>query len=248
MPQSDPAKTMPPQVDLPSRTAVCVRWAGGLAAALVVLGLLARHADLPLAVFLHDNVSASTDRIFDRIGRLGDAGGLYAAVALVVYGVALVGARRGWPVFRGIAYDRMARSALFMLAVLAVGGVITAVLKQAVARARPDRFFESAFYGLADSFSGKPFTSFPSSHALTGFAVAATLAIVAPVWRWPALIVAILVGASRLVTLDHYASDVVAAGLIAFATAYVLAPCFMDTRRAWPTRLPWRWFGTKGRA
>lgn len=242
MTHPDPEQSFSRQAALPWRTAVYIRWAGWLAVALAILALLALHADLPLAIFLHNNVSASTDRIFDQIGDLGDDGDNYAMAALAVYALSLAGVHRGWPAFWKGGYDRLTRGALLMVAVLAVGGVITGVLKYAVARARPAYFFESGFYGLADAFSGKPFNSFPSSHALTGFAVAITLAVVVPALRWPAIIVAMLVAGSRLVNLDHYASDVVAAGFITLAVVYALAPRFMDPRRAWPARLPWRWF------
>ena len=220
------------------------RWLVCVFAGVAVLALLARYGDKALAVFLRDHVSARVDAIFDAIGQLGEDGENYAIGALVVYAVSLTGIRRGWRAHWQGGYERLARGALLMVAVLVAGGIVTGILKHAVARARPERFLENGFYGLAQAFTGQPFTSFPSSHAFTGFAVAATLAVVLPRWRWPVVIVAVLVGVSRLVNLDHYASDVLASGLIAAAMVAVLAPWFLDARLQWPTRLPWRWFRT----
>jgi len=220
------------------------RWLVCALAGVAVLALLARYGDQALAVFLRDHVSRRVDAIFDAIGQLGEDGENYAIGALVVYALSLAGIRRGWRARWQGGYDRLARGALLMVAVLAAGGIITGFLKHAVARARPERFLENGFYGLAQAFSGQPFTSFPSSHAFTAFAVAATIAVVLPRWRWPVITVAVLVAASRLVNLDHYASDVLASGLIAAAMVALLAPWFLDGRLQWPTRLPWQWFRT----
>ncbi len=218
------------------------RWLVALLAVAVLLGLLATYVDLPLAIGLHKSVSADVDKLFARIGKLGDAGGTYAVVALLVYGMSLYAMRQGWrEPWRG-AYDRLARGGLLMVAVLAVGGIVTGVLKNVVGRARPEMYFKDGYYGLGHMFAGKHYNSFPSSHSLTAFAVALTLAVVFPRIRWLAVLVAVLVAASRLVNLDHYVSDVAGAAFIALAAVVGLAPYFLDPDRRWPTRLPWRWF------
>jgi membrane-associated phospholipid phosphatase len=56
------------------------------------------------------------------------------------------------------------------------------------------------------------------------------------------MIVAAAVGMARVVNLDHYFSDVMAAAVIGLATASFLAPLILDQRRAWPLRTPWQWF------
>jgi membrane-associated phospholipid phosphatase len=218
-----------------------LRWLVLLLLAGALLLGLAMFVDLPLAIYLQRNITSTTDHVFAKIGQIGE-GGKYAWVFIVVYVGALVAAHRGWrPVFKA-GYDRLVRAALLLMAALIAGGLITLVLKLAIARARPVRYFEHGFYGLGHAFAGKPFDSFPSSHSLTAFVLAATIAVVAPAWRWPAFVVAGVVGLSRLINMDHYASDVLAAAFISIATVHLLAPRFLDARYTWPQRLPWQWF------
>ncbi|MFC4278694.1 phosphatase PAP2 family protein [Achromobacter aloeverae] len=218
------------------------RWVAVLLAGAVVLALLAAYVDLPLAIYIHKTISADVDGAFNRIGQLGERGENYALCALLVYGLSLYATRRGWSEPWAGAYDRLARGGLLMVAVLALGGIVTGVLKHLVARARPSMFFEHGYYGLGAMFGGKHYTSFPSSHTLTAFGVGLTLAVVFPRCRWPVLAVSTLVAVSRLANLDHYASDVTAAALIALVVVVFLSPYFLDPARQWPKRLPWQWF------
>lgn len=217
------------------------RRAAAAGALIILLVLLAMYVDLRLAVYLHAAVSKTTYSVFSQISRLGN-GGIYAGAALALYVLALAGAGRGWGgAWSDGGRERLARAAMLLMATLASAGLVTWVLKKLVARARPEVFFEHGFYGLGVPFS-KNFDSFPSSHTLAAFAVAATLSIIAPAWRWPAFAVAALVAMSRLVTLDHYVSDVIAAAAISITAAHVWAPRILDTRYGWPMRPPWRWF------
>lgn len=218
------------------------RWVAVLLAGAVVLALLAAYVDLPLAIYIHKTVSANVDGAFNMIGQLGERGENYALGALLVYGLSLYATKRGWSEPWPGAYDRLARGGLLMVAVLAVGGIATGVLKHLVARARPVVYFEQGFYGLGSMFGGKKFTSFPSSHTLTAFGVAVTVAMVFPRCRWPVLLLATLIAVSRLINLDHYASDVTGAALIALVSVVLLAPYFLDPARQWPLRPPSRWF------
>ncbi|MEI2416342.1 phosphatase PAP2 family protein [Orrella sp. JC864] len=233
----------PPQPVLPApRKPLARAW---MLTALLGLAALALWVDLPLAQLLHSETTPSIDDLFEDIGDMADTT-LFVVGALAVYGGALWRMRHDrlgrW---LGIAYERWVRGSLLVLATMTLGGLVTLVLKQVVARARPEVFFEQGFYGLGLPFSGDPFNSFPSSHTLTAFAVAAALAKLAPALRWPLFLFAAAVGLSRLVNLDHYLSDVVMAAGVAIASAGWLAPRVLDSRYQWPVRLPWHW-GRKG--
>jgi len=88
------------------------------------------------------------------------------------------------------------------------------LIKWAAGRGRP------FVGGKANAFNFVPFTgteayySFPSSHAVTGFALAFAVGALWPLARPWMLIYAILIAASRLVLLAHHPSDVVAGALI----------------------------------
>ncbi|CAM3478421.1 Phosphatidic acid phosphatase type 2/haloperoxidase domain-containing protein [Bordetella sputigena] len=223
------------------RTAVRNRWIAGWVLALLLIGLLLLFVDLPLTRYLQANVSPSVDTAFEWIGEIGDSDN-YAWIVLAIYIAALVALLRGWDGAWIGGYERVVRGSLLLMAAWVVGGIVTGVLKQTVARARPKVFFEQGFYGLGDAFQGKPFNSFPSSHSLTAFVLAAAISAVAPRWRVPVYTIAVLAGISRLVNLDHFASDVAASALIAITAVHVLKPWFVDPAYRWPLRAPWRWF------
>lgn len=216
------------------------RWLAGSILGLLAIGVLFLFVDLPLSRFMQAHVPPAIDNAFEWIGEIGDSDN-YAWVVLAVYIAALAALRRGreaaWPG----GYERVVRGSLLLMAAWLVGGIVTGLLKQTVARARPEVFFEQGFYGLGHAFQGKPFNSFPSSHALTAFVLAAAISVVAPRWRWAIYTVAILAAVSRVVNLDHFASDVTASALIAIAAVHALKPWFLDPAYTWPTRLPWQW-------
>lgn len=207
----------------------------------VLLLLMSRWVDQPLTRALAANVPHWVDAIFEEIGDMGDSGG-YIVGGLLGYVVSLVGLRSGWASRLHALLERLARYCVLLLGTMAIGGLITLALKKVVSRARPEELFERGFHGLGIPFAGDPFDSFPSSHTLTAFAVAAVIRQISPRWGWPALGVAGLVAFSRVVNLDHYLSDVSAAAFIALMVAHYLAPHVLQDHRRWMFRAPWHWW------
>jgi len=206
----------------------------------LLLLLMSRWVDLPLAWAIEKHMPPVVNEVFDYIGYLGDSE-LYILPALFVYVAALVGIRRGWTCPVRAGFERLARYGMLVVSTMAVGGLITLVLKKLVARARPEVLFEQGWYGLVEPFTkGHDYTSFPSSHTLTAFAVAAAIGEIAPRWRMPALFLAALVAISRVINRDHFLSDVTAAAAIGIMVAHYLAPYVLDEQRRWMLRRPWR--------
>lgn len=209
----------------------------------VVVGLF-HYVDMPLTQMLHARSTPFVFAVFDAIEELGSSE-LYLVPALGLYIWALMAARKGWTVPASWNRDSVARASLFVIMTMALGGIVTALLKAAVARSRPELLIEHGIYRLGVPFSKvAEFDSFPSSHTQAAFAVAAALAVLAPRWRWPLMIIAAAVAMARLVNLDHYLSDVVAAAAIAITSAAFLAPRVLSAQSGWPLRTPWRWFRT----
>lgn len=78
--------------------------------------------------------------------------------------------------------------------------------------------------------------SIPSRHTAFAFGVSTCLWIMYPVLRWPAAVLACIVGAMRIITGAHWPTDVIAGAALGF----VLASLCM--RRFWGTRaLDWFW-------
>jgi membrane-associated phospholipid phosphatase len=103
-------------------------------------------------------------------------------------------------------------------------------IKWTVGRGRP---FVS---GKADAFNFVPFTgtqaysSFPSAHAVTAFALAFAVTAIWPRWWVAAFLYALLIGASRLVLLAHHPSDVVGGALIGIVGAMAVRYWFAARR------------------
>jgi undecaprenyl-diphosphatase len=101
------------------------------------------------------------------------------------------------------------------LALLSLVGshLLVQLIKRTVGRSRPaaaERFV--TLVGEPDRFS------FPSGHSTASMSVALSYALVFPAWAVPLLVLALLVGVSRVCLRVHYPSDVIVGQLIAGLT------------------------------
>ena len=96
---------------------------------------------------------------------------------------------------------------------LSISLLIVQVIKRIVVRTRPtERISVSAHVHVPDRFS------FPSGHAAASMSVAFIHASTFHSLGWPLLVIAALVGLSRVRLGAHYPGDVVVGQLIAIAT------------------------------
>jgi undecaprenyl-diphosphatase len=106
------------------------------------------------------------------------------------------------------------RAAELALATLVISHLMVQLVKRTVGRGRPAISGDlSAAIREPDRFS------FPSGHATASFAIAVPYALVFPLWAGPLLLLALLVGFSRVRLGVHYPSDVLVGQLIAIVTA-----------------------------
>lgn len=198
--------------------------------------LLAIRLDTPLVRLVQAHSTPALDQAADALSQLANAE-LAVAAGLGLY---LLGhlslARRRVP---QASAELRVRSGVLLLLTLLSGATLTWLLKNLAARARPQLLIDHGFSGFGLPFSGHPFNSFPSSHAFTAFAAAAVLAKVQPAWQWPALALALAAAACRVLTLEHYPSDVLFSALIACGCAQFWAARALDPQAAWPLRSPW---------
>lgn len=140
---------------------------------------------------------------------------LTLASAWWVKGPLLVGA--GW------CADLRSRRVFPLVALAAavsffVASGLNAVLKALVDRSRPpDAIDLESLVGVP----GSP--SFPSGHAMTAFAVAAAIALLAPRLRWPALGLAAVIGFSRVYLGVHFWLDVLVGAALGLAIGLAVA-------------------------
>jgi membrane-associated phospholipid phosphatase len=149
---------------------------------------------------------------------------LTLASAWWVKGPLLVGA--GW------CADLRSRRAFPLVALAAalsffVASGLNAALKALVDRSRPpDAIGFDALVGVPAS------PSFPSGHAMSAFAVAGAVALLAPRLRWPVLGLAAVIGFSRVYLGVHFWLDVLAGATLGLAIGLSLA-CLL---RRWRSR------------
>jgi undecaprenyl-diphosphatase len=116
-----------------------------------------------------------------------------------------------------VACCRLHDASRLALAAVALSHILVQIAKRTVGRRRPARA------GMCVSLVREPDRfSFPSGHATASMSVALTYGIALPAWSIPLLLLALLVGFSRIRLGVHYPSDVLVGQLIALGTAAAL--------------------------
>lgn len=127
---------------------------------------------------------------------------------------------------RDLALAAFGERAMFLVATLAISGLLGQAIKHVVGRARP-RYLTSEGPFAFHAFSFKAsYASFPSGHATTMFAMAIALGFLLPGRRWGLLAFAFLIALSRVFVGAHYPTDVLGGALLGAASAFLVARAF----------------------
>lgn len=126
---------------------------------------------------------------------------------------------------------RMSAVAGFYFVAVAGAGLAAVIVKRIVGRARPIHFEQLGIWHFQPNFSAWDFQSFPSGDTTTIFALATATAVLWPRLTWPAFVLAIAVGLSRIMVGMHYPSDVF--GGVLLGTFSALAVRNLYARRNW---------------
>jgi undecaprenyl-diphosphatase len=103
------------------------------------------------------------------------------------------------------------------LMTLVVSHLLVQVIKRTVVRGRPAKV-----EGCVNLVREPDCFSFPSGHAAASMSVALAYGTIFPAWAVPLLLLAVLIGFSRVRLGVHYPSDVVAGQFIAAASLWIL--------------------------
>jgi len=118
----------------------------------------------------------------------------------------------------------------FIFCAVAFSNLITEVLKYCIGRGRPFVGGEANVFHFSH-FAGNPaYSSFPSGHATTAFALALAVSAVWPQARIAMAVYALIIAASRLVLLAHHPSDVVAGAMVGIVGAMFVRYWFAARR------------------
>jgi membrane-associated phospholipid phosphatase len=192
----------------------------------VALMVLAAFFDARVATAVAD-LPPAWMRAARPVSDFGLSGYMFALAALVL--IACLVARRALGKSRlDLALTLLAERAVYILAVLAVSGILAQLVKHLVGRARPKLMPIFGPYHF-DLLSVKAsLASFPSGHAATAFSMVVALGFFFPRWRVPLLILAGVIGISRILLEAHYVSDVVAGGALGVVSTFLVTRFFAD--------------------
>jgi len=169
------------------------------------------------------------------------------ALTLLTAGLALV--IRKWSPH--LALFEMAQLYGFIFVGVGLPGLLSNLIKRAIGRGRPDVYEAGNFFDLQHFFNDSTFQSFPSGHTTTSFALALVVGFLSRRWLVPLLVIAVLVGISRVVVGAHYPTDVVGGIVVGTFGAYLVRNFFADRdwlfRRAADGRIGLRGFAATRR-
>ena len=113
-------------------------------------------------------------------------------------------------------------------------GLVSSLVKRGVGRARPEFAEQFGPLDLHSFVNDWMHQSFPSGHATTAFAMCFVVSFVRPRWFPIMLVLAVLIGLSRIVIGAHYPTDTIAGALVGTLGAYAVRNFFAS--RGWVFR------------
>ena len=102
----------------------------------------------------------------------------------------------------------------FLFLAVLVPNIVGELSKGIVGRGRPFAGGEANAFNFSHFAWSETYASFPSSHAITGFALAFAVSAVWPRMRAAMMVYAVVIAGTRLVLLAHHPSDVIAGALL----------------------------------
>jgi undecaprenyl-diphosphatase len=119
---------------------------------------------------------------------------------------------------RGLA--ELAQVFAFVFVGVGFPGLAVAIGKRLLGRARPELMDSVGSWGFESFFNDHSYQSFPSGHTTTAFAMAFTVGFLERRAFPPLLIMAVMVGVSRVVLGAHYPTDVLGGAVAGMLLAY----------------------------
>lgn len=119
----------------------------------------------------------------------------------------------------------------FIFAGVGVPSLTSSLFKRLIGRARPEAWTADAPISFIPNLTLYNHQSFPSGHSTTAFAMAMVLVFIWPRTLWPALVAALLIALSRVITGQHYLTDIVGGAVLGTLGAYAIRLVF--ARRGW---------------
>lgn len=206
-----------------------------LLATAVAIGLIAILAvfDASISRF-GQGLPAPVVEVFAAITRLGESGWILIPSLLLWLVTTILAAVIPKPVPKRALWQMAGIWAFFFLGV-GFPGLVTTLVKRVVGRARPEHLDAVGTLQFQWNWTDWSYQSFPSGHTTTAFALCFVVSFLSPRWFPGMLILAVLVGLSRIVVGAHYPTDLVAGAIVGTLGAYLVRNVFAS--RGWVFRL-----------
>jgi membrane-associated phospholipid phosphatase len=203
------------------------RWWLTVLAVLVLLGV-ALLLDRQASVFAQGWPAPVRDAL-DQLTPYGESGWiLFPAAGLYIITAAIALFVR-WKLMRTMLWQFAALYAFIFVGV-GLPSLFTTIVKRLIGRARPMHFDEVGLLSFKWNVADWTYQSFPSGHATTAFALAATVGFISERWFYPALALASAIALSRLTLGVHYPSDVLTGAVVGLVGAYAVRWWFAGRR------------------
>jgi len=115
-----------------------------------------------------------------------------------------------------------ANIALLIFISVAISGLTSDIVKFIIGRYRPIEYFENHLYGIQFFQTKARYTSIPSGHTTTIFSAMYLLSIFFKKYRYFFLGFGLFMGLTRITTINHYPSDVLAGIFVAISISHIL--------------------------
>lgn len=196
-----------------SKVSVKKSWYISFVLSIIAIIISWNYLDRPVVDFFYPRDDSLYFPISSFLTDFGEAG-IYLVGSLLLY----LFWRKGKPL--------MARAALFVFTTTAVAGIITNILKVIFGRARPKYYYMQEQFGLFWFETESNLRSIPSGHTTTAIGVWLAFALLFPRFRWPLIVIGLMLASTRVILTHHYVSDVIAGGFIGAMTTLVLYELF----------------------
>lgn len=173
--------------------------------------------DIKIVHYFYANLSKFYEDVFEWITIAGE-GVYYVVPALALY---FIYKKKN---------DYVANASLLIFWSVLASGIVVNLIKVIVARYRPLMIKED-LYGFSWFDFGYAVNSFPSGHSSTALGVYTAFALLFPKFRYPLILMGMIIAFSRAVITVHFFSDVLIGSMIGSFIAILLYQKFMVERK-----------------